>query len=161
VTKDTKMTILKIISGGQTGADLAGLVAGKALGLKTGGTAPYNWMTAEGEKQALLTDFGLVAGPYDPKVYPIRTETNVRGSDGTVLFGNMGSPGSRSTIRYCTQVGKPYICNPSPHMLREWVIEKGIDVLNVAGNREQVNPGICNTVISILYDAFSAKDNNE
>jgi hypothetical protein len=35
----------KIISGGQTGADQGGLEGARLLGIQTGGTAPYNWMT--------------------------------------------------------------------------------------------------------------------
>jgi hypothetical protein len=35
--------IEKLISGGQTGADRAGLEAAKALGIATGGTAPKGW----------------------------------------------------------------------------------------------------------------------
>lgn len=42
------MTLRKIISGGQTGADQGGLRAGRLLHLETGGTAPHNWMTEQG-----------------------------------------------------------------------------------------------------------------
>ncbi len=151
--------IRKIISGGQTGADFAGLVAGKTLALETGGTAPYNWMTAGGERRTLLGSFGLVAGEYDPKVYPMRTLANVRNSDGTVLFGRMGSPGCRLTIRYCDQEKKPkpYICNPDPNALRNWVKENDIGVLNVAGNREHTNPGIFGVALNAIYTAFAEK----
>ncbi len=40
--------VVRIISGGQTGADRAGLEAGKLLGVATGGTAPANFLTENG-----------------------------------------------------------------------------------------------------------------
>ena len=42
------MTLTTIISGGQTGADQAGLLAAQALGLQTGGWAPHGWRTDAG-----------------------------------------------------------------------------------------------------------------
>ena len=35
----------KIISGGQTGADMGGLLAAKDLGIRTGGWMPKGWLT--------------------------------------------------------------------------------------------------------------------
>jgi hypothetical protein len=40
--------VVRIISGGQTGADRAGLEAGRLLGVATGGTAPNNFLTEQG-----------------------------------------------------------------------------------------------------------------
>ena len=37
------MMLIKIISGGQTGADMGGLRAGRALNIPTGGSAPHGW----------------------------------------------------------------------------------------------------------------------
>lgn len=37
--------LLKVISGGQLGADQAGLAAAKAVGIRTGGFAPKNYKT--------------------------------------------------------------------------------------------------------------------
>ncbi len=146
--------IEKIISGGQTGADQGGLVAGSILGLPTGGTAPPNFWTEKGADYS-LRDYGLVAGDPDPKTYPLRTLANVRGSDGTLLVGNMESAGSRMTIRMCTQWNKPYIVNPMAISLRDWVGSNWIRTLNVAGNRESVNPRIRDRVICLLIDAFA------
>ncbi len=42
------MMVRKIISGGQTGADRGGLLAGEALKIETGGTAPPIFMTELG-----------------------------------------------------------------------------------------------------------------
>ncbi len=57
--------ITKIISGGQTGADQAGLMVAHRLGLKRGGTAPPGFMTEEGPKPNFLQAMGLVEGRPD------------------------------------------------------------------------------------------------
>ncbi len=146
--------IEKIISGGQTGADQGGLVAGSVLGLPTGGTAPPNFWTENGADYS-LRDYGLIAGDPDPKTYPLRTLANVRDSDGTLLVGDMDSPGSRMTIRTCTQWGKPYIANPTAVALRIWAGSHWVKTLNVAGNRESGNHGIRDRVVCLLIDAFA------
>ncbi|MGR3295988.1 MAG: YpsA SLOG family protein [Candidatus Bathyanammoxibius sp.] len=146
--------IEKIISGGQTGADQGGLMAGSILGLPTGGTAPPRFWTESGADYSLRV-YGLVAGDPDPKTYPLRTLANIQGSDGTLLIGNMESAGSRMTMRLCTQQGKPYIVNPMAISLRDWVGSEWVKTLNVAGNRESVNPGIRDRVICLLIDAFA------
>jgi hypothetical protein len=136
------LIVRKIISGGQTGADQSGLFAGLILGIETGGTAPYNWMTEKGPDRLLLEGFGLVAGPYDPWTFRLRTRLNVINSDGTVIFGRVSSSGTKLTIKYLNKDNKPYICNPSAIQLLAWIQENHIQILNVAGNREGTNPGI-------------------
>jgi hypothetical protein len=95
---------LKLISGGQTGADLAGLWVGKVLGLETGGSAPRNFRTLVGP-QPKLAEFGLEENAsfnYHP-----RTLQNVLNADFTVLFTRVhNSPGSRLTYGYCRQYQK-------------------------------------------------------
>lgn len=143
----------KIISGGQTGADFAGLIAGKTLHLETGGTVPRGRMTESGPiSQLVMDEFHLVESKYTS--YPPRTRDNVRDSDGTVLFGNMTSPGCRLTITTCQDAGKPYIINPDEHELRTWVNDHHIVTLNVAGNRASRNPKIFETAFDILTKAF-------
>ena len=146
--------ITKIISGGQTGADQGGLEAGRLLGLETGGTAPYNWMTEDGPRQELLESYELVAGPYDLKTYPLRTVLNVESSDGTVWFGNPYSPGGRLTMNTATKEQKPYLINPDPEGLSDWIEQNAIGVLNVAGNRESKNPGISARTIAVIQGAL-------
>src|ERR1035437_7913985 len=101
------MTVKRVISGGQTGADQAGLAAAQSLGIDTGGCAPWNWMTDDGPAEGLLVAYGLMPGPKDSSIYRKRTEANVRDSDGTVLFGKLSSPGSRLTHTYCMQYMRP------------------------------------------------------
>lgn len=77
--------IKKIISGGQTGADSGGLIAGKTLNILTGGHAPKGFLTEYGPNYNLKEDFNLIED-YSPK-YPPRTKKNVLNSDGTIIFG--------------------------------------------------------------------------
>jgi len=96
----------RVISGGQTGADLAGLWVGKLLGLETGGTAPGEFMTLDGPKPELGRNFGLVEGPAG---YRDRTRTNVNDADVTLIFSrNMASPGTVLTVNSAIKAHKPY-----------------------------------------------------
>lgn len=45
---------MKIISGGQGGTDQGALWGALKLGIETGGTALYNWMTEDGPQEKLL-----------------------------------------------------------------------------------------------------------
>ena len=147
--------IKKIISGGQTGADRGGLLAGEALGIETGGTAPPSYQTEAGPDLS-LRQFNLIEGEYDPRIYPKRTRMNVRNSDGTLLMGNPNSPGSRLTLRFCreSRPSKPYIINPTPSQLKDWIDTHNIEILNVAGNRESKHPGITKETFQLLYSTL-------
>lgn len=131
--------ISKLISGGQTGADQGGLEAACLLDIPTGGWCPKGWRTEKGECIALKA-YGLKETTnYD---YGPRTVLNVRESDGTVIFGDTHSSGSRLTIDACTANRKPYLPNPDHGELGEWIAEHAIKILNVAGNRESKRLGI-------------------
>ena len=43
-------------------------------------------------------------------------------SSGTIIFGNVTSPGCKLTIRLCNKMNKLYICNPSIIDLKNWII---------------------------------------
>lgn len=124
---------MKVISGGQKGVDRIGLEAARSSGIETGGWAPYNFQTEDGP-DLTLRDFGLrqLGGT---RGYAARTEQNVIDGDGTVLFGDMSSSGSKMTIGFCKKHSKPYIINPTAASLRDWLFANNIQTLNVAGNR--------------------------
>lgn len=139
--------ITRVISGGQIGADIAGLRAADACGVETGGTAPKGWRTLHGPNPG-LKNYGLVqdGSPY----YPPRTRKNVRDSDGTIRFAiNFNSPGERATLREVVAADKPcfdvqlelvpsdppvWVLNPPVSEARKWVEDNRIRTLNVAGN---------------------------
>lgn len=140
----------KIISGGQTGADQAGLFAAQTLGIATGGWAPKGWMTEEGPAP-WLADFGLFEAKDG---YAIRTSYNVHDADATVLFGRPEERGSALTLKFCRVFFSPWLINPTPAELRQAVIVGGIQTLNIAGNRESINPGIFDRTFATILEAF-------
>lgn len=137
----------KIISGGQTGADRGGLEAGKKLGLPTGGTAPRGFRTENGPDPS-LKDLGVAE--HRSADFRPRTIRNVEDSDGTVWFGMTDTPGALATLRAAIEMDRPLLLNPLPGALREWIANKNIGVLNVAGNRESLHPGLQQEVEAFL-----------
>jgi hypothetical protein len=140
--------LIKVISGGQTGADVAGLKAAEILKIPTGGTAPKGFKTENGNDLTLKTRFGLTESSTND--YKQRTKDNIVNSDGTVIFCDRVSPGSILTKKYCSELRKPCVINPSKEYFLQWLEENKINVLNVAGNRESVSPGIETKTIKFL-----------
>lgn len=143
----------RIISGGQTGADRGGLLAGADLGIKTGGWAPKGWLTERGPEPK-LREFGLVQ--HSSPNYPPRTRMNCQDSDLTAIFGDLTSPGTKLTIKLCQEDSIPYLLNPDSQELRDMCESLGVETLNVAGNRASKSPGIEERVRKIVRDAFMA-----
>lgn len=134
------MKLRKIISGGQTGADQAGLEAAKSYLLETGGWAPKGWFTEDGPRRGLLKGFGLCE--CKKPGYVERTRLNVRDSDATIRFAlDFNSKGERCTKRAIDDYDKLYFdVNLNylsfPAEVALWLYENNIEVLNVAGNRQ-------------------------
>lgn len=149
---------MKIISGGQTGADQGALLAARELGIETGGWAPKGWRTEEGPSP-WLADYGLKQS--SSADYIVRTRSNILMAEATVIFGKE-SVGSRATWNYASSIPnyKVHWAHLPPWemgshateelaiMLVEWAGE--IKTLNVAGNRESVSPGIRKTVKDVM-----------
>lgn len=160
--------IKKVISGGQTGADMGGLFgAYKVPDIETGGWAPKGFRTEAGPKQILGTRYKLKETK--SSTYPPRTKRNILNSDGTLWFGSTKSLGAGLTLRLCHKHNRPVKrirYNTKNHRLSKheipglvkWVRRHNIEVLNVAGNRESKNPGITmftEAVITRLLRALS------
>lgn len=154
------MILKKIISGGQSGADTAGLVIAKKFGIETGGTMPprFRRHNDDGhiyEDPLFAKTYGLVEGEPDPSIFKRRTIKNAQDADGTVWFGKPNSPGGRLTLGYLAQRGKPYPCvNPNGMELAVWIRSNSINILNVAGNREYTNRGISEKAAAIIGEAI-------
>lgn len=157
--------ICKVISGFQTGADTGGILAASALDLETGGNVPkdYRDENGVGNKEFMLS---MGARPTLLLGYEYRTECNVFESDGTVVFGDRTSPGSRMTSVMVQRYAKPNLwldwnaksgwqATGARKLFRDWVEQNGIVVLNCAGNRESRNPGICEAVCEFLMDVLA------
>jgi hypothetical protein len=148
------LAIEKVISGGQSGADQGGLEAARRAGIPTGGFAPEGFLTEDGPQPELAARYGLeeCSGGYDD-----RTVRNVRAGDATVLFARKpGSDGTRLTLDTLARLRKPHIINPTAAKLRDFLADHDVRVLNVAGNRESVAPGLAAEVEHLLYEAFTA-----
>jgi len=149
----------KIISGGQTGADLGGLRAGEALGIATGGAMPKGFRTEAGPQPTYAERFGMRQTL--STTYQIRTRRNVVQSDGTVIFvGPTLVGGSLLTERLCNALGKPCLvldfpaANDQGKRFADWLASHPIPVLNVAGNRESRSPGIEEFVFDFLVSTL-------
>ncbi len=157
------MTPSRIISGGQTGADQGALFAARQLGIETGGHALRGWRTDTGPAP-WLANYGLVE-TYG-RSYPRRTYLNALNSDGTLIFGDLSSKGSKLTFKYCEDLGRPAyvmpwykgLTTPESEQFRTWLSEHGIAILNVAGNRESRQPGITDTVKEFLLIALGKSE---
>lgn len=153
--------LVRIISGGQTGADQAGIAAALRLGYETGGMMPKDFRTERGLEPSLAA-YGLVESA--SRAYTPRTWWNIMHSDGTVIFTNHGDTllsemlyldgGSLYTAQLCDGNHKPYLVNPDAHYLRGWIMDCHIQTLNIAGNRESKSPGIHDRVIAFLVEAL-------
>ncbi len=153
--------IEKLVSGGQTGADIAALDVAIRFGLPHGGWCPKGRRSLAGP---IPERYQLTESPKSN--YLERTEWNVRDSDGTVVFtlSTKPSSGSAQTIKFAKKHDKPCLhlsqesggCghNNPAWLLQQFVIEHGIKTLNVAGSSEEKAPGIYVWAKEILEGAF-------
>ena len=152
------MPITRIISGGQTGVDRAGLDAAIELGIEHGGYAPKGRIAEDGlipEKYNLeeLTKGG----------YPARTKKNIESSDGSLIFCK-GTPktGTKLTVEYARKIGKPFLVLDSDavnqptavRLIQEWIEDEKIEILNVAGPRLSSAPMVSILAKKILIAAL-------
>ena len=155
-----KTQIIKIVSGGQTGADRGGLDAAIALGIPHGGWCPRGRYAEDGRIPDIYNQQELYS-----RFYAHRTEQNVIDSDATVIF-TYGPPegGSQRTVQFAEKHGCPFLCIDmnSNNMIAaekviEWLNSLRISqlVLNVAGSRGSRNPGLQRRVCDIMKDVIA------
>src|ERR1700738_4227821 len=96
----------KIISGGQTGADRAGLDFAIERGLEHGGYVPRGRKAEDGR---IDDRYNLVE--LSTSSYSARTRRNIKESDGTVIFSleRLLSGGTKLTQDYANKLGKPVL----------------------------------------------------
>jgi predicted Rossmann-fold nucleotide-binding protein len=148
------MPIKKIVSGGQTGADIAALDAAIRCGTPHGGWIPQGRLTEDGP---LPAQYHLQEMP--TSAYPKRTEQNVIDSDGTVIFSHGAlSEGSLFTRKMAVQHRRPVIhvdlekvtSQQAVQVLTDFVEENALEVLNVAGSRGSKDPALYDKVLHIM-----------
>jgi hypothetical protein len=158
--------VRKIISGGQTGADRAGLDFAIEVGLAHGGYVPKGRKAEDGridEKYALVE--------LSSSSYPERTKRNVRESDGTVILSlseNL-SGGSALSLSYAQHANKPVLhldngetgrdpLSLQARRLKDFMESNAIKVLNVAGPRESNEPGVYRFTLEILRQYWQERE---
>jgi hypothetical protein len=172
--------LTKVISGGQTGADLAGWRAARRFSIPTGGWMPRGFLTEtpDGKDSKSHPEFAALYGAreHESVEYPPRTSANIRDSDGTLLFSvRPDTPGTRLT-RSLLLKGRDdnkikVHCEiviergpdgswrtrqdfHAPTWVVLWIEGRGIETLNVAGPRESRAPGIGAWVEAYLVEVF-------
>ena len=133
----------KIVSGGQTGVDRAGLDVAFELGIPCGGWCPKGRVAEDGR---IDERYPLKETPSTD--YRVRTRLNVEQSEGTlVITRGPVTGGTALTIKLAREKGKPLLIidlnqNPDPSTVQKWLKGEGIRILNVAGPRESKMPGL-------------------
>lgn len=134
---------VKIVSGGQTGADRAALDVALELGMECGGWCPAGRAAEDGPIDAR---YPLRETPSaDPAQ---RTEWNVRDADATLILATgAASPGTDLAVEVARRLRKPvYTFHAgSPEdvgAFRRWLQVYRVRTLNVAGPRESESPGV-------------------
>jgi hypothetical protein len=132
--------ITTIVSGAQTGADRAALDAATACGVAFTGWVPRGRAAEDGVIPAHYAGLRETAAD-EPAV---RTELNVRDSDGTLIIshGKLHG-GSRHTLDVAHRLGRPVLhldldrldADAAVATAAEWVAAHSIRCLNVAGPR--------------------------
>lgn len=144
--------LTKIISGGQTGADIAALDACLELDFPCEGYCPIGRYNEAGKipKKYPLIEYGVK--------YQERTKKNVIESDGTVIFvTRFLTKGSRLTLEYCHEYEKHEIIinidngfNESYVELEDFIKKYSIHILNVTGTRASKCPNIHGFVKDVI-----------
>lgn len=137
-------TFIRIVSGGQTGVDRAALDAALELGIPCGGWCPKGRLTEDGP---LDERYPLQETPSE--VYEQRTLWNVRDADATLILAARTplSGGTQYTLEAAEGLRKPYRVvvldgSASFTFAADWIGNRALKVLNVAGPRESGAPGI-------------------
>ena len=152
------MRVGRIVSGGQTGVDRGALDFAISRGIEHGGWVPKGRKAEDGPLPPM---YNVVET--ETKRYAERTRKNVLDSDGTLIVREGGlSGGTALTKLLALRAGKPLLVidisrtaiDDGVKVIRLWVEENAISVLNVAGPRESQRPGIYERTRALLELVF-------
>ncbi|QDT11370.1 putative molybdenum carrier protein [Planctomycetes bacterium K23_9] len=152
----------RIVSGGQTGVDRAGLEAAIALGIDHGGWCPAGRLSEDGSvpSRYQLTEMSAAD-------YPTRTRQNIIDSDATlIVYETRLKGGTLLTQRTCKRLDKPFLLvrlsgdADSLHQeqivaTQQWLAQHKPAALNVAGPRESTSPGIMERATDFLVSVLT------
>jgi hypothetical protein len=154
-------THIKIISGGQTGVDRAALDFALKYNIPCGGWCPKGRLAEDGRI---------------PEKYPLnettttncneRTEKNISDSDGTlIIHSNRIDYGTKLTMDLCSEYNKPLLVidlnnDVLINRLINWIQIHHINIINIAGPRENNSPGIYEKTFDLLNCIFEGDEKN-
>jgi hypothetical protein len=151
--------VVKIVSGGQTGADRAALDFAIVHGLEYGGFVPAGRLAEDGEVPGRYTNL-VETDLSDPSE---RTRLNVLHSDATLVVTH-GKPvgGSELTLIFAEEFHKPLLHidlaggnrSESAAKVKQWLESADCRTLNVAGPRMSEDDQIYTGVMSLLTAVF-------
>jgi len=145
----------KIICGGQSGVDRAALDFAIECGFESGGWCPKGRLAEDG---IIPEKYPLIETATDD--YTERTKLNVMDSDSTlILFNDEMDVGTLFTLDCAEELNKQYFLMDfasdfDARIVRDWLINHEIGILNIAGPRESNNPGIyklTKTFLALLF----------
>jgi hypothetical protein len=143
--------IFRVISGGQTGVDIAALRAARRAGIQTGGWCPKGWLTGRGPQPGLLKRFGL--RETSAVEYAVRTRANVRDSDATLIIADRPDAGTKLTASICRGLNRPMFFVP-----RSQVGDENPHALERKGRRIPASPGAKALGVKRLPRGHCARD---
>jgi hypothetical protein len=151
----------KIVSGGQSGTDRAGLDFARSAGIPHGGWCPLGRRSEDGQ---IPPEYSLTEtlSPH----YRDRTTRNIQDSDATIVFidGSLGKEsGSALTLQLCRMNRRPNLLinlsldsvEDSAKLVQGFARDRQIKILNIAGSRASISPSIGAKVVEVLKLAFS------
>ena len=148
--------IVRLLSGGQTGADRAALDWAIGRCIAHGGWCPRGRRAEDG---AIAPRYQLIETP--SRDYEQRTRWNVRDSDGTLIISRSATltGGSAYTARCAERLAQPCLhVHPGaddPQAIRAFLERHRIRTLNVAGPRASTDPEIYVYVTEVLERVFA------
>ena len=149
--------LVKVVSGGQSGADQGGWLAAAEAGIPTGGWMPSGFETEYDPRPEFARLYD--AAEHESANPAARTRANARDSDATLWFGDPATPGGRCTLAVCRAIGRPLLIvsegRTRPSEVAAWLEEHRVGVLNVAGNRQSKSPGLDSRVEAFMLRVFA------
>jgi Circularly permutated YpsA SLOG family len=150
---------MRLISGGQTGADRAALDLALELGIDHGGWVPKGCAAEDGP---LPSRYRVRETPSEDRAE--RTQRNVVDSDATLLISHGPlTGGSELTRTFAAELGKPVLyvelsklsASEAADRIARWLGSLGCRTLNVAGPRASEEAGIYAAASAVLRHAIS------
>jgi len=154
------MTVVCVVSGGQSGVDRAALEAALATGVPYGGWCPADgWAEDLPDPPGLLSRFPLLT-PTTDRDSSVRTRLNVLEGDATLVLVRtmpIRSPGTKHTVEIAESLQRPLLVTTADDVsgVLGWLARLPEIVLNVAGPRESQDPGVHDAAYTTLCEVLT------